>query len=206
MTTEIESKPLNSVKKPDPSLSLFNKIKVVGIMGWVAALIFAITNLVTVGFFMTREVPWLAVDELGRPLGTVVMNDGELRDDATVRADLIRWVQAATSYNSATIYDDALVTVNHFCEELRDKKLAEWGETGFLSIVEQTKSISNVVFYEGYPVLMRNKDRFEAEIKLKRTIGVSGKPEVMAFTVKGKLLKRTKDNTLGMEICSNESI
>jgi len=206
MTTEIESKPLNSVKKLDPSLSLFNKIKVVGIMGWVVALILAITNLATVGFFMTREVPWLAVDELGRPLGTVVMNDGELRDDATVRADLIRWVQAATSYNSATIYDDALVEVNHFCEELRDKKLAEWRETGFLSIVEQTKSVSNVVFYEGYPVLMRNKDQFEAEIKLKRTIGVSGKPEVMEFKVKGKLLKRSKDNTLGMEICSNESV
>jgi hypothetical protein len=202
---ENESKPLNSVKKVDPSLSLFHKIKVVGILGWVAAAFFAITNLVTVGFFMTREVPWLAVDELGRPIGTVVMNDAELRDDATVRADLVRWVQAATSYNSATIYEDALIAVNHFCEELRDEKLAEWKETGFLSIVEETKSISNVVFYDGYPIIARNKDRFEAEIKLKRTIGVSGKPELMEFKVKGKLLKRSEEHTLGMEICSNES-
>ena len=182
-----------------PSGKLVMSLRRYALLGWILAAILFVLLVLTLFIDSLRDVPVLAVDETGRVLGTFEYLDNNARTNEEITLTLKRWVDAKTSSNSSTIYEDHffyqslcsdelylkeinIMQANLAPKKIKDAKLSsyvEWDDNQTKILKKEGK---NITFNAVGKVVIR-----ESNTKLK-----------FNYTISAKIVPRTPKNTSGL--------
>lgn len=204
-TTEI-----NQALTRQPNKSLYQRLAMLNRLGWLVAFVLLIAFIAQslVFTFSPRQI--LTADPASGAInGVVLFNDVLARDNTTVIRDLKAWTSSRLSLNSATIFEDAQIAINHLCAELQQQLLAEWQQTAYLASIQQSRGVAKVEFDDSDIQLQRDASgsNFAAVIGGKVLIGAersSSRP--FRIRLGGKLLPKTQNTSLGIEVCDYADI
>lgn len=132
-----------------PSGWLMLRLQRYALIGWLA--FFLLAGVFVLSVFAGRLAPQavLAVDEGGRVLGQFDYLSPEARTDQELIAGATFFMDRFLSVNSATLYHDYATALNMMSDTLREAKMAEVKETGYLTQIDQAKSRSYLEFFDG---------------------------------------------------------
>ncbi len=152
----------------------------------------------------TRPVPVLMVDEEGRYVAKVIYTEGPALDEKQLEAAGKRFVQHFLSQNSATIYEDAAISLAAMCQPLRESTHQQWVAGGKLARVVERVQVSRMIFSEFVVLKYLTADDIQIEAAGRIIIsdddrGDSGSDFRLRLAL--KLVPLTSRNYLGIEIC-----
>lgn len=200
------SEELNRGLAKNPSKTLHQRLAFSGRLGWFLFAVMVMAFVLQSIVFNFQPKPILTADpQTGDLNGTVLFNDVLVRDEAAITKDIKAWVSARLSLNSSTIFQDAQIALNHMCPELQTQVLDDWQTTAYLATIEASKGVAKVEFNDDGFVLQRDEvgSGFSAVVDGQYVIGLV-KPQRTPFRIeiKGTLLPKTQNTSLGLEVCS----
>ena len=155
--------------------------------------------------FMIRPLPIILVDQEGRYIAQVNYIDGPPMDEVQLESMSKRFIQHYMSQNSATIYEDAEISLAAMCPQLRTKIRKEWVEGGKLARVVQRLQLSRTIFSDFQLLKYLNSDDIQVGLTGKILLsGTQGQDISSDFNLELslKLVPINPRNYLGIEVCS----
>lgn len=153
---------------------------------------------------MIRPTPVLMVDTEGRYTAQVSYTTSPVLGERELESLTKRFVQHYLSQNSATIYEDAEISLAAMCHPLRQLTHDEWISGGKLVRVVERVQVSRILFSEFDILKYLTPNDIQLEIAGKLIIAGdhSGANESdFRLQLALKLVPLTSRNYLGLEVC-----
>ena len=168
------------------------------LLGWVFGFIILFFFGIYFSIDKLQRVPVLAVDASGRVLGTFEYLDPSIRTDEEIISGSKYFLDRFLSLNSATIYNDYAAALSMMSNELRESKVNEVKNTGYLKRIEDAHSHSfNDYEKDSKKVTIIAKEGLRAAVRLRGNMVVT--PE------NGKTFEREFDITLEIMVVARNT-
>lgn len=154
---------------------------------------------------VTRPVPVLMVDTEGRYVAQVNYRQSPALDERQLEALTKRFVQHYLSQNSATIYEDAEISLAAMCPVLKKATHDEWVNGGKLAKVVERLQISRVLFSEFTLLKYLSSKDIQVETGGQIILGDDSRGDSISnfkLELSLQLVPLTSRNYLGIEVCS----
>ena len=155
--------------------------------------------------YTLKPIPVLLIDEQGRYVARVEYLTELPLSPLQLETMVKRFTQYYLSQNSATIYEDAAISLAAMCLPLRTETQRQWVEGGRLARIVQRLQLSRVLFSDFS--ILKYVDADDVQVLIKGKVLVSetqgGINETeFALELAFKLVPLSIRNYLGMEVCS----
>ena len=191
------------INKQGAAGSLVLMLRRYAVLGWA---LFFLLALYTGAFILVKAgqpIPVLTMDQEGRLLGNIDYVDPLSRTDIELISGAKYFLLHHLSANSATIYEDAAVTLSMMGDELRERTVSQYKKTNQLREIEKADVTSRITFARDSEkrarVVWRRNDT--AAIALRGDVRIGddvSNPYYVELTV--QIVPRTQDYAHGIKI------
>lgn len=153
---------------------------------------------------MLRPTPVLMVDTEGRYTAQVSYTTSPVIGNRELESLVKRFVQHYLSQNSATIYEDAELSLAAMCHPLRKATHDEWIGGGRLGRIVERVQVSRILFSDFEILKYLTADDIQIEVAGKIIIGgdqIGSVDSEFRLRLALKLVPLTSRNYLGLEVC-----
>ena len=157
--------------------------------------------------YIIKPMPVLLVDEQGRYVAKVNYLSATPLSPLQLESMVKRFVQYYLSQNSATIYEDAVISLAALCPSLRTETQRQWIEGGKLARIVQRLQLSRVIFTN--VDILKYIDIDDVQVRIQGKVLIAGLQDSddmdennFDLELSLKLVPLSIQNYLGIEVCS----
>lgn len=197
---------MNLADRPaSPTDDLINKASRFSAFGWIAFFITLMALILQNLIYQLKPNPVLATVN-GEVVGQVIFDEARTRATDRILSDIKQWVQACTTANKNTVYEDLSICLNHMDKDLANAKLAEYEKSNYApSIASFGCERTNTVFQDAATSIKRDPLSLAAFVSIEGEVqciesGKSPLAQAFAIEIQAELVGRTTNAPLAIRV------